>query len=93
MGELVGVVAQARHLAQQVGVVGAGLRLHLGPGDERPQVFLTRQAAGFGLPREVLQLPLRQPDGDHPAAPAPAQRSGSDWSGAARLASALRIYC
>ena len=31
VGELVGVVAQARHLAQQVGMVGAGARVEFAP--------------------------------------------------------------
>lgn len=45
MGHLVGVVAKARHLAQQVSMVGARTRVEFSAHDQRTQIFLTGQAA------------------------------------------------
>ena len=40
VGELVGVVAKARHLAQQGGVVSAGAQVEFGTHNQAAQVFL-----------------------------------------------------
>ena len=45
MGELVGVITQARHLAQQVGMVGAGAWVEFSTQDQGTDITLTGQAA------------------------------------------------
>lgn len=64
VGELVGVVAETRHLAQQVGVVSTGARLEFGTHDQGPQVFLAGQAAQVRLTVEMPQFLVIQPQRD-----------------------------
>lgn len=45
VGELVGVVAEARHLAQQIGVVGTGAWMNFCAHDQCAQIFLAGKAA------------------------------------------------
>ena len=64
VGELVGVVAETRHLAQQVGVVSTGARVEFGTHDQAAQVFFTGQAAQVGLAVKMPQFLVIQPQRD-----------------------------
>ena len=65
MGKLVCIVAQARYLAQQVGVMGTGPGAHLAAHDERAQIFLPRHPAQLHLFFKVCQLLFVQAQRDH----------------------------
>lgn len=64
VGELVGVVAETRHLAQQVGVVSTGARVKFVAHDQAAQVFLAGQAAQVRLTVEMPQFLVIQPQRD-----------------------------
>lgn len=64
VGQLVGVVAQACDLAQQIGMVGAGARVEFGTHDQAAQVFFTGQAAQVRLTVEMPQFLVIQPQRD-----------------------------
>ena len=80
MGELVGVVAKARHLAQQVGVVGAGARVKFSAQDQGTDIGLTGQTGQIRLPVEVTQFMIIEAQRDLvlPCTP-DGQRSASRW--------------
>lgn len=81
MGELVGVITQARHLAQQVGMVGAGARVKFCAQDQGTDITLTGQAAQIRLPVEVAQLPVVEPQCDLmlPLAPDGQRAASRSW--------------
>ena len=81
MGELVGVITQARHLAQQVGMVGAGARVKFCAQDQGTDITLTGQAAQIRLPVEVAQLLVVEPQGDLvlPLAPDGQRAASRSW--------------
>ena len=64
VGQLVGVVAQACDLAQQIGMVGAGARVKFGTHDQGPQVFLAGHATQVGLAVKMQQFLVIQPQRD-----------------------------
>ena len=80
MGELAGVVAQARHLAQQVGMVGTGTLVEFSTQDQGTDITLTGQAAQIRLPVEVTQFLIIEAQRDLVLPFTPdGQRSASRW--------------
>ena len=81
MGELVGVVAKPCHLAQQVGMVGAGARVEFSTQDQGTDITLTGQAAQIRLPVEVAQFSVVEPQRDLvlPLAPDGQRAASRSW--------------
>lgn len=61
MSQLIGVVAKPSHLAQQVGVVGAGVRVEFAAHDQGTDKGFTGQAAQVRLVVEMAQFPVVEP--------------------------------
>ena len=53
VGQLIGVVAETRHLAQQVGMVSTGARMKFAAHDQTSNIRLAGQAAQVRLPVKV----------------------------------------
>lgn len=58
VGQLVGVVAQACDLAQQIGMVGAGARVKFGAHDQTADIGLPGQTGQIRLPVEMAKFPV-----------------------------------
>ena len=65
MGQLIGIVAQACHLAQQIGMMRTGPGTHLAAHDKCAQIFLSRHPAHRHLFFKVCQLLFVQTQRDH----------------------------
>ena len=64
VGELVGVVAQSRYLAQQICMMRAGAWMKFSTHNQCAQVFFARQAAQFGLAVKMAQFLFIEPQRD-----------------------------